>query len=303
MQRLPRFAVTVACSIVALGALSLASAGRGTSALAQDDRGNVSGVNTETVGGGDRNDNTFRLPGQAAVAQAEPDDPVAQAEPDDPAAQTEPDDPAAQAQPDDPAAQAQPDDPAAQAPQQDPAPQAQPAAPAQQQAQPDPTAQAPAAQTQPAPAAQAQGGPTPLQFNPAEMVAEHNRFRAQHCVPPVTWSDALAASAQAWADQCQCNHNHPRGDFGENIACGHRSLKEAVGSWYSESSDYDFARPGFSSKTGHFTQLVWKGTGQIGCGATAGCPNANGGIWWVCRYGPPGNFEGQFPENVTPACK
>ena len=37
---------------------------------------------------------------------------------------------------------------------------------------------------------------------------------------------------------------------------------------------------------GHFTQLVWKGSTQIGCGV-ASCGGQN---FWVCRYSPPGNF-------------
>jgi len=30
---------------------------------------------------------------------------------------------------------------------------------------------------------------------------------------------------------------------------------------------YDFTKPGYSSATGHFTQIVWKGTSKIGCAA------------------------------------
>ncbi|KAF8888246.1 CAP domain-containing protein [Infundibulicybe gibba] len=59
--------------------------------------------------------------------------------------------------------------------------------------------------------------------------------------------------------------------------------------------------PGFSSATGHFTQVVWKGTTQVAC-AVANCgagtifSQASGYV--VCRYSPPGNVIGQFPQNV-----
>jgi hypothetical protein len=32
---------------------------------------------------------------------------------------------------------------------------------------------------------------------------------------------------------------------------------------------YDFTKPGYSSATGHFTQIVWKGTTKIGCAAAS----------------------------------
>lgn len=61
-----------------------------------------------------------------------------------------------------------------------------------------------------------------------------------------------------------------------------------------EVSLYDFERPGFSETTGHFTQLVWVRTQQVGC-AIGVCPNgvSVGTVTWrgklyVCEYWPPG---------------
>jgi hypothetical protein len=38
--------------------------------------------------------------------------------------------------------------------------------------------------------------------------------------------------------------------------------------WYDEVTNpgYNFETGGFSGGTGHFTQLVWKGTTELGCG-------------------------------------
>ena len=69
----------------------------------------------------------------------------------------------------------------------------------------------------------------------------------------------------------------------------------------------DFNNQGFSMDTGHFTQVVWKGSNKIGC-AYADCPagglfDASYGPWRLisCMYNPPGNYEGQYEQNVSPA--
>ena len=48
---------------------------------------------------------------------------------------------------------------------------------------------------------------------------------------------------------------------------------------------------------GHFTQVVWKGTKEMGVGrATA----RSGNIYVVANYSPPGNMQGAFQANVFP---
>jgi hypothetical protein len=55
---------------------------------------------------------------------------------------------------------------------------------------------------------------------------------------------------------------------------------------------------------GHYTQIVWDGTTDIGCGYAIGDVNGTGyGILIVCRYGPSGNYRGQTPYSfVTAPC-
>jgi hypothetical protein len=74
---------------------------------------------------------------------------------------------------------------------------------------------------------------------------------------------------------------------------------EATDAWYDEIKLYSFNRPGFSMGTGHFTQVVWKGSKKLGVGfATTG----NGkSLYVVAQYSPPGNYMGQFGQNVLPA--
>lgn len=58
---------------------------------------------------------------------------------------------------------------------------------------------------------------------------------------------------------------------------------------------YNYDNPNFSEKTGHFTQLVWKSTTGVGCGARL-CGIR--GWYLACEYWPPGNVIGEFGEQV-----
>ena len=134
------------------------------------------------------------------------------------------------------------------------------------------------------------------------LVDAHNHYRADHGASPLTWSNTLASVAQSWADRLLadgCRLVHSDGDtYGENLFFGGPpgafGPEKAVDTWYSEVKDYSFNDPGFSMKTGHFTQVVWRGTREVGCGASV-CPS---GDIVVCNYSPPGNVRGEYTENV-----
>jgi hypothetical protein len=51
--------------------------------------------------------------------------------------------------------------------------------------------------------------------------------------------------------------------------------------------------------TGHFTQVVWKGTNKLGFGV--GFTDDSQTVVVVANYGPAGNMEGDFEQNVLPA--
>jgi hypothetical protein len=143
------------------------------------------------------------------------------------------------------------------------------------------------------------------------LLAAHNAHRATHHAPALRWDASLAAGAQAWADACSFAHSQPGGAYGENLYTsspggapdGAQVGRAAVQSWYDEVAQYDFgAGGGFSSATGHFTQLVWVGSTALGCGVATRCAGA-GQLpnLVVCRYAPAGNFAGRFAENVLRA--
>ena len=151
-------------------------------------------------------------------------------------------------------------------------------------------------------------------FDQDEMVAEHNRWRRASGVPPLSYSDDLADSAQEWADHlaenngCRMMHSHSGGQYGENIywaspelwSDGRREMQEigprtVVGKWGKEGRDYDYRRNRCArgKLCGHYTQVVWKTTREVGC-AMSVCEESLGQIW-VCRYQPAGNWMGERP--------
>ncbi|KAG6278366.1 hypothetical protein E4U47_005681 [Claviceps purpurea] len=133
-----------------------------------------------------------------------------------------------------------------------------------------------------------------------EMLASHNYFRSQHSADPLTWDTALAQSSQTWANTC--NFSHDSG--GEDLA--YRTIfkywGEFVNMWGGERTQYNYDQPKFSEATGHFTQVVWKNTKTVGCawnycGRSGGAGKALG-YYVVCKYSPPGNYKGQYADQV-----
>ncbi|KAI9369315.1 CAP domain-containing protein [Aspergillus egyptiacus] len=132
-----------------------------------------------------------------------------------------------------------------------------------------------------------------------------NAYRAAHNASRLTWNTTLVAYAKNWASTCLWEHS--RGPYGENLAYGYPNATAAVQAWGDEAEKYDFDKPtGFSKETGHFTQLAWKGTREVGCvavdcGVTDWDPDQGVGGdgekraqgWYVvCEYAPRGNVVG-----------
>lgn len=136
-----------------------------------------------------------------------------------------------------------------------------------------------------------------------------NAYRARHNAPALTWDASLAASAQTVANTCVFQHSN--GNYGENLAAGtgNYAYTSAVNNWYDEIADYNFNAPGFSTLTGHFTQLVWASSNLVGCARNTQCTPQQLGFgtgfgtqatFIVCQYRPAGNVIGAFAQNVFP---
>jgi uncharacterized protein YkwD len=137
----------------------------------------------------------------------------------------------------------------------------------------------------------------------------HNNARSNHCAPAMTWSETLAAAARAYASKCSMDHLsfEDRNRQGENLAWGEGlSAENAVKLWYDEVNRYDFNNPmasyqlqvatrekdrrDGSKDVGHFTQVVWLDTTEVGCGSAACVIDGKPKTMHVCRYLPSGNF-------------
>jgi pathogenesis-related protein 1 len=155
------------------------------------------------------------------------------------------------------------------------------------------------------------------------MTREHNLARARVStatpLPGLTWSPPLAAVARQWAGELaqRCEGlKHPAAvKHGQNLASRSSmgsatrfSPSEAVAGWMAEASCWTHGRFGTTDRCdkscvsklnstgcGHYTQVVWRRTRELGCGY-ASCKRDGFLVeYWACNYSPPGNVRGQEP--------
>ncbi|KAG1472508.1 hypothetical protein G6F56_001498 [Rhizopus delemar] len=129
------------------------------------------------------------------------------------------------------------------------------------------------------------------------ILKKHNTVRTKHHSPSLKWNTKLASVAQAWSNKCKFEHSNT--EYGENLGLGYSSWEDLIiGGWYDEYKNYNYSNPVFGMDTGHFTQVVWKDTTQIGCGVKV-CNNLGEGYkLYTCNYNTSGNYEGEFAANV-----
>ena len=168
------------------------------------------------------------------------------------------------------------------------------------------------------------------------MLNAHNTYRSRHQVGPLQQNASVGAIAQKYASYLAANkifeHSSVDG-LGENLGKGgpvrsptvadcaglvyiwllHVNIflligihlifnflsfaKEYAKMWYDEVSMYSFKYPESNSGAGHFTQMVWKNSNQLGCGIAIDSDNQ---VIIVCNYYPQGNWGGENSRNVFP---
>ncbi len=142
-----------------------------------------------------------------------------------------------------------------------------------------------------------------------QLVNYHNQKRKEVGTGPVTWSPKIAQFAQGRADTIARTKNFshlPQGQnpYGENLAQGGSSggvsgftVVSACDGWYAEKAKIPkgsrvMTTAIFNRGVGHYTQMIWKDSTQIGAGIAHFQQNGFAMTVVVCCYNPPGNFIG-----------
>jgi hypothetical protein len=147
------------------------------------------------------------------------------------------------------------------------------------------------------------------------LLLAHNEARgAVNVLTKLVWNKTLQQDAQsyantlansgAWEHDPKNHEGYSNGPYGENLyaSTSKPTLKDAADAWIKEKRDYHYGKVGDASTCnkdaicGHYTQVIWKETSQVGC-AIAKYSTGNMKNWYVvvCKYKTPGNYEGETP--------
>ncbi len=140
-----------------------------------------------------------------------------------------------------------------------------------------------------------------------DILRVHNEARQSVSTAPLKWNCALADFAQKWANK-DTNEHSPEKDrqniiagslAGENLATDsetNQTVQKLIQGWIDEKAflgaDAKTCAPG--KVCGHYTQMVWRATTEIGCGVfrksnTMGAEFKGQAAYFVCAYNPAGN--------------
>ncbi|MBB5985575.1 CAP domain-containing protein [Sphingobium lignivorans] len=152
----------------------------------------------------------------------------------------------------------------------------------------------------------AMGATDPMLNFEQRLLTTHNAERVKLGIEPLNWNAALARSAQSWADHLARNGQfehapeNSREPVGENLWAGtkgHYTPEAMVDAWVREKRNFrrgtfpDNSITGRVEDVGHYTQVVWRATRQVGCARARGTQEDV----LVCRYAQAGNYIGERP--------
>ena len=135
----------------------------------------------------------------------------------------------------------------------------------------------------------------------------HWELRKMHDCDSLNINNDLNKMAQMRAEKLSSSTNeifsediYKEDILGENILISNKKLEpeELCDIWYNECDKYNYDLNKFQKGTGHFTQLVWKGTKDVGFGAIYKDYKDGQLYVVVAYYFPAGNIFNEFKENV-----
>ncbi|CAB3400268.1 unnamed protein product [Caenorhabditis bovis] len=136
--------------------------------------------------------------------------------------------------------------------------------------------------------------------------------QAKH-MPKMRYNCTIEANARTYALNCVFEHSKPeqRPQCGENLyyrgSTNYPKIlsgEDASNAWWSELPDIGVGSENrmtsqlFSTGVGHYTQMAWDRTTDLGC-YVAHCPSMT---YSVCQYYTPGNYMNEMIYEVGPPC-
>ena len=144
-----------------------------------------------------------------------------------------------------------------------------------------------------------------------ELIMNHNTLRSKHNAGALKKLDDIAALAEVTLDGCieartlvHSGTSYNGKWMGQNLHVSSYAptASSVLNGWYTKEEvnyDYDTGESKNGGVIGHFTQVVWKGSNQIGCAVKQGTWSSYANSYFVCcNYFPGGNIIGYYKQNV-----
>lgn len=154
-----------------------------------------------------------------------------------------------------------------------------------------------------APVKAATNEPSTSSTTAGQILRIHNEARADKLLPTLQWNADLAKAAEGWAkrlaNEGRLRHSSwdEREGTGENLwmgTSGYYGPDSMIRAFIDERRDFrpgvfpKVSKTGRWSDVGHYTQIIWPSTQQVGCAVAKGKRMDV----LVCRYWPAGNMAG-----------
>lgn len=146
-----------------------------------------------------------------------------------------------------------------------------------------------------------------------DAIRVHNETRREVGLDPLKWNCALADFAQKWANKNTGEHSPAKdrvnliagSEAGENLSQDSETIvtiPKLIQGWIDEKQFLQSDRKTCTANPknipcGHYTQMVWRTTTEVGCGITRksntmGAEYSGKASYLVCIYNPGGNVDG-----------